>query len=129
MTPPPAYIDFAGNAALRQALHTHCTALVVSSSIGGTHVSELGSGRDTPDPKPTLFFALAQIKKCSAEWGAAMLSQRLAQSWQQLTTTVSNPDHPWLQTHHHQGEQAVEPVDQQVLSGQDDARWGHVLSL
>lgn len=126
---PSAYIDFAGNAAFRKALHTHCTALVYSSSIGGTHVSELGSGRDLPGPKPTLFFAPAQIKKRSADWGAPGLSQRLVQSWQQFIAAVSNTAQPWLQVQHHEGVPAVEAAYAQVLAGRGDARLGHVLSL
>ena len=126
---PSAYIDFAGNAAFRKALHTHCTALVYSSSIGGTHVSELGSGRDLPGPRPTLFFAPAQIKKRSADWGAPVLGQRLVQSWQQFTATVSNPHGPWLQVQHHDGVAAVEAAYGQVLAGRGDPRLGHVLSL
>ncbi len=126
---PSAYIDFAGNAAFRKALHTHCTGLKVSSSIGGTHVSELGRGRDLPGPKPTLFFAPAQIKKRSADWGAPVLGQRLVQSWQQFITTVRHPAQPWLRVVHHSGPQAVQAAYQQVLAGQGDARVGHVLSL
>ena len=126
---PSAYIDFAGNAAFRKALHTHCTALVYSSSIGGTHVSELGSGRDIPGPRPTLFFAPAQIKKRSADWGAPALGQRLVQSWQQFLTAVSNTGQPWLQVQHHGGVPAVEAVYHHVLAGQGNPRLGHVLSL
>jgi hypothetical protein len=126
---PSAYIDFAGNAAFRQALHTHCTALKVSSSVGGTHSDKLGSGRDAPGPRPTLFFAPAQIKKRTADWGAAVLSQRLVRSWQQFIATAGNPRQPWLQVRHHHGEAAVEAVYQQVLAGQGEARWGHVVSL
>ena len=126
---PSAYIDFAGNAAFRKALHTHCTMLVYSSSIGGTHVSELGSGRDLPGPRPTLFFAPAQIKKRSADWGAPVLGQRLVQSWQQFIATVSETGQPWLQVQHHSGLPAVEAVYGQVLAGRGDPRLGHVLSL
>ena len=126
---PSAYIDFAGNAAFRKALHTHCTALVYSSSIGGTHVRELGSGRDLPGPKPTLFFAPAQIKKRSADWGAPVLGQRLVQAWQQFIATVSHADQPWLQVQHHAGVPAVQAAYAQVLAGRGDARLGHVLSL
>ncbi len=126
---PCAYIDFAGNAAFRKAVHTHCKALVYSSSIGGTHVTELGGGRDLPGPRPILFFAPAQIKKRSAEWGAAVLGQRLVQSWQQFIAAVSQAGTPWVKVQRHQGPAAVEAAFQQVLAGQGDARVGHILSL
>jgi hypothetical protein len=67
---PAIFVDFAGNAGFRKALHTHCKGLKFSSSIGATHVADMGGGKDLPGPKATLFFAPAQIKKRSAEWGA-----------------------------------------------------------
>jgi hypothetical protein len=126
---PSVYVDFAGNAAFRKALHTHCKNLKYSSSIGGTHVSELGSGKDLPGPKPTLFFAPAQIKKRSGEWGVQGLGQRLLQSWQAFIATVAKPDQPWLTVQHHLGAQAVQAAYLQVLSGKGDARVGHMLAL
>lgn len=53
------YIDFAGNAGLRRAIHTRFANLKYSSSIGGTHVEQLGGARDLPGPRATLFFAPA----------------------------------------------------------------------
>ena len=64
------YIDFAGNAELRRAIHTRFNNLKYSCSIGGTHVEQLGGAKDLPGPRATLFFAPAQIKKRNADWGA-----------------------------------------------------------
>ena len=126
---PSIYVDFAGNAAFRKALHTHCKGLRYSSSIGATHVSDMGGGKDLPGPKATLFFAPAQIKKRSTEWGAQGLGQRLVQSWQTFVATVSNPQKPWLRVEHHTGADAVQSAYQQVLGGRSDPRVGHILSL
>jgi hypothetical protein len=126
---PSIYVDFAGNAAFRKALHTHCRGLRYSSSIGATHVSDMGGGKDLPGPKATLFFAPAQIKKRSTEWGAQGLGQRLVQSWQTFVATVSNPQKPWLCVEHHTGADAVQSAYQQVLGGRGDPRVGHILSL
>jgi len=126
---PSVYVDFAGNAAFRKAVHTHCVNLKFSSSIGGTHVSELGGGKDLPGPKATLFFAPAQIKKRSAEWGAAGLGQRLLQSWQAFVAAVAQPSGPWLTVQHHAGAQAVQAAYAQVLAGKGDPRVGHMLSV
>ncbi len=126
---PSIYVDFAGNAAFRKALHTHCRGLKFSSSIGATHVDDMGGAKDLPGPKATLFFAPAQIKKRSAEWGAAGLGQRLVQSWQEFVTRVSNPQSPWLRVEHHNGAQAVQSAYQQVLGGKGDPRVGHILAL
>jgi hypothetical protein len=126
---PSIYVDFAGNAAFRKALHTHCTALVYSSSIGGTHVAELGSGKDLPGPRPTLFFAPAQIKKRSGEWGGAELGRRLLVSWQAFLARVTEEQTPWLQVEHHTGPVAVQAAYAQVLAGNGDPSTGHMLSV
>jgi hypothetical protein len=126
---PAIYVDFAGNAAFRKAVHTHCRGLKYSSSIGATHVSDMGGGKDLPGPKATLFFAPAQIKKRSAEWGPQVLGQRLVQSWQAFLGTVSNPQAPWLRVEHHTGPVAVQQSYLQVLGGKGDPRLGHILSL
>ncbi len=119
----------AGNAAFHKALHSHCTALKFSSSIGGTHVSELGGSRAVAGPKPTLFFAPAQIKKRSTEWGPQGLGQRLVQSWQAFMQAVANPTQPWLNVQRHKGSDAVQAAYLQVLEGKGVARVGHMLSL
>ena len=126
---PSIFVDFAGNASFRKALHTHCTGLQYSSSIGATHVSDMGGSKDVPGPKPTLFFAPAQVKKRTAEWGSGGLGKRLVRSWQAFTTEVSHPEHPWLQVQHHKGPAAVLAAYQQVLGGKGDPRLGHMLSL
>jgi hypothetical protein len=126
---PSIYIDFAGNAPLRKTIHTHCKGLRYSCSIGATHVSEMGGAKDIPGPKATLFFAPAQIKKRSDEWGPLVLGQRLVQSWQAFIATATKPEHLWLQIAHHAGPAAVHAAYQQVLGGKSDPRLGHLLTL
>jgi hypothetical protein len=73
------YVDFAGNAALRQHIHSRFGQLRHDCSIGGTHVDELaakGSAREVPGPRPTLFFAPAQVKKRIADWGPPAFAQQ-----------------------------------------------------
>jgi len=126
---PCAYIDFAGNAGLRKAIHTRFGELRFSSSIGGTHVTELGGAKDLPGPRATLFFAPAQIKKRTDEWGAAGLADRLLQAWHAFIAKVSGSTSPWLVVEHHRGPQAVQAAYAQVLAGRGDPRFGHMLSL
>lgn len=126
---PSVYVDFAGNTTLRKALHTHCKQLKFSSSIGATHVSEMGGAKDLPGPKATLFFAPAQIKKRSAEWGSRGLTQRMVQGWSAFIAQVKRPGHEWLIVENHAGQAAVQAAYAQVLGGKGDPRVGHVLSL
>lgn len=123
------YVDFAGNAGLRHKIHTRFANLKYSCSIGGTHVAELGNARDLPGPRATLFFAPAQIKKRSVDWGVEGLGQRLVQAWQAFTLRATQADSPWLRTQHHQGTEAVAAAYQQVLAGKGDPRTGHILRL
>ncbi len=123
------YIDFAGNAGLRRAVHSRFPNLKYSCSIGGTHVEQLGGARDLAGPRPVLFFAPAQVKKRNADWGPQALGQRLVQAWQGFHAKVANHAAPWLWVDHHQGAAAVQAAYLQVLAGQGDPARGHVLSL
>lgn len=127
---PMVYVDFAGNADLRRAVHTRFTALAYSSSIGGTHVSELGgNAKDLPGPRATLFFAPAQIKKRAAEWGGDGLGQRLVAAWKTFSARVSDPASPWMVVEQHRGADAVQAAYAQVLGGRGDPQVGHVLRM
>ena len=126
---PCVYVDFAGNAALRLAIHSRFTALAHSSAIGGTHVEQLGSGRDLPGPRATLFFAPAQVKKRSADWGPGEFGKRLVTAWHGFRAQVAQPAAPWLVVQQHCGAEAVAAAYADVLGGKGDPRLGHVLSL
>jgi Protein of unknown function (DUF2855) len=131
---PTVYVDFAGNAAVRRAVHQHFgDALAFSSSIGGTHWNELGKGGGLPGPRPTLFFAPAQIKKRAAPppegWGREGLEQRLSSAWQGFIGRVERADDPWLHIVQRSGAQAVQDAYLALLDGRADAREGLMLSL
>ena len=126
---PCVYVDFAGNAALRLAIHTRFTALAHSSSIGGTHVEQLGGGRDLPGPRATLFFAPAQVKKRSADWGPGEFGKRLVQAWHGFRAQVAQAGAPWLVVRQHAGAEAVTAAYADVLGGKGDPRLGHMLTL
>ena len=123
------YIDFAGNAVLRLAIHSRFVNLKYSCSIGGTHVENLGGARDLPGPRATLFFAPAQIKKRAADWGPASLNERLVKAWFAFAKVVCNPAKPWLTVVHHTGVAQVQGAYAHVLQGKGDPREGHILSL
>ena len=126
------YVDFAGNAELRRQVHTHfADALKFSSSIGGTHWESLGSARDLPGPRPTLFFAPAQVKARSAPppqgWGPGELQRRMGQAWVQFIAQVNTGD--WVRIVHRPGAQAALQAYGDVLAGRTDAREGLMLDM
>ena len=124
-----AYIDFAGNAKLRRHIHSQFVNLTYSCSIGGTHVDQIGGAKDLPGVRAVLFFAPAQIKKRSVDWGPAGLRDRLSAAWQAFTRQVGQPGAPWLIAQQHSGSAAFEGVYQEVLRGSGDPRAGHVLAF
>ena len=131
---PAVYVDFAGDAGLRRRVHTHwAERLAYSSSIGGTHWRELGSGGGLPGPRPTLFFAPAQAKKRSAPppdgWGAEAFGQRLGQAWLAFLAAVQQGTEPWVRIVQRQGPAAAEASYRALLDGSADARDGVMLSL
>jgi hypothetical protein len=129
---PAVYVDFAGNGELRNAIHTRFANLKYSCSIGGTHVEHLaaqGAGKDLPGPRATLFFAPAQIKKRTAEWGADEFGRRMVAAWHDFLAAVTHAKNPWLRPEQHHGGEAVQTAYAQVLAGKGDPRIGHILSL
>ena len=123
------YVDFAGNAALRLALHTRFINLRYSSSIGGTHVGHLGDAKNLPGPRATLFFAPTQIEKRSADWGSTGLNDRLLAGWHAFTAQVTDPVAPWLVADHHRGPEAVQAAYLEVWGGRSHPRIGHMLTM
>jgi hypothetical protein len=133
---PTAYVDMAGNADTRAAVHRHLAQrLVYSCAVGGTHWDHLGLGGGSapagplPGPKPTLFFAPAQVKKRHADWGPGGLEQRVAAAWQRFMRPVTDPANPWMRVIRGRGPQAVEQVVRQMLDGRAAPDEGHVLTM
>ncbi len=131
---PTVYVDFAGSAPLRRAVHAHFAgALAYSCSVGGSHWDELGSGGGLPGPRPVLFFAPAQVKKRSGPppegWGAGVLQQRLTDAWRAFMRPVNDATAPWLRITELQGTAAVEAAYRALLAGEVDARSGLMRAL
>lgn len=128
------YVDFAGNATLRRAVHERfAQTLAYSSSIGGTHWESLGSGGGLPGPRPTLFFAPAQIKKRSGPppegWGREGLQTRMAQAWALFISRINAGSQPWVRIVQRQGGDAVQSSYGALLAGTADARDGLMLRM
>lgn len=127
-TTPTVYCDFAGNAALRSHIHAHFgDALAYSCSIGGTHWEHLGGTATLAGPRPVLFFAPAQAKKRSQEWGPEGLQARLAASWRAFLAGVSAPSAPWLTVVSTSGEAGIGQTVAAIMSGRAAPSEGHVL--
>ena len=103
--------------------------LRASWAVGATHWEHaVGAFREAelPGPTPTPFFAPAQIKKRSKDWGAAGFQQRFGAAWRRFMKPVSNG---WMHVTYAPGQEAVERVYAAALDGRLDPREGHALSL
>jgi hypothetical protein len=127
---PAVYVDFAGSATVRADVHQQFERLAYSCAIGGTHVTDLGgASASLPGPKPTLFFAPAQVRKRIGEWGPAVFQQRLVTAWHAFRAQVAGGPQPWLTVESRHGTGAVLQAHREVLQGALDARTGLMLSL
>lgn len=129
---PSVYVDFAGDAELRRRIHTDLGgALRFSSSIGGTHWTALGPARDLPGPRPTLFFAPAQVKARSAPppegYGAAELQRRMGAAWADFIGQLRT--HGWVRIVTRPGAQAALQAYGEMLAGRADAGEGLMLDM
>ena len=127
---PAVYVDFSGDAPLRRAVHEYFgdAALMHSASIGGTHWEALGSGAGLPGPRPTLFFAPAQVKKRAAPppegWGPAELQRRIGQAWGAFLQRIAAAEPPWVRVVTQSGPQALQEAYLALLEGRVDPSRG-----
>jgi NADPH:quinone reductase-like Zn-dependent oxidoreductase len=121
------YVDMAGDAELRSAIHDHYGAqLTHSAVVGATHHDRMGALPDAlPGPRPTFFFAPDRVTKRAADWGADGLQQRMAQAWHPYVVWASG----WLEVDHGHGPQALQSAYLDLLDGRIDPTRAHVLSL
>jgi hypothetical protein len=121
------YVDMAGDAAVRDAVHGHYRdQLAHSAVVGATHHDRMGELPDgLPGPRPMFFFAPDRVAKRSADWGREGLEQRLSDAWRPYLEWTGT----WLEVLHGEGPDAVEGAYLDLLDGRIDPARAHVLSL
>ncbi len=124
---PATFVDFAGDGAVRLAVHTHFgDRLVQSVAVGMTHWEGLRAGSaDLPGPGPTFFFAPDRVTKRSGDWGPAGLESRVADAWHPFCEWAGT----WLEPVHGEGFEAVRGAYLDVLEGRAEPARAHVLTL
>jgi hypothetical protein len=124
---PATYVDFSGDGAVRQAVHSHYGEdLAHSMAVGVTHWEDFGSGGDElPGPRPSFFFAPTRVTKRAKDWGRAGLEQRVAEAWHPFCEWTSG----WLETIPSQGLEGARSAYLDVLEGRVDPKAAHVISL
>ena len=123
---PVAFVDMAGNSALRARLHRHFgDAMKYSGQIGLTHQRFSPDEPELPGAKPAWFFAPDQIRKRAREWGPGDIDQRFGAAWSTFAPTLPNR----LTVVEGRGPAAVKQIYLDTLSGHIPPAQGHILSL
>ena len=123
---PAVYVDIAGDAAVRQAVHSHYgDELAHSMAVGVTHWEEFGGEGELAGPTPTFFFAPTRVTKRASDWGRAGLEQNVADAWHPFCEWIQG----WLQVVHGQGFEAVRDAYLDVLEGRVDPATARVIAL
>jgi hypothetical protein len=124
---PAIFVDFAGDASVRQAVHSrYGDQLAHSMAVGVTHWKDLGAAAaELPGPQPTFFFAPDRVVKRSAEWGRADLEQRVADAWHPFCEWTES----WLEVVRDRGLDGARNAYLDVLAGGVDPKTAHVISL
>ncbi|WP_375787184.1 DUF2855 family protein [Bradyrhizobium sp. Pha-3] len=123
---PVAYVDMAGNSALRETLHRHFGAqMVYSGRVGLTHRASEPDEPTLPGAKPVWFFAPDQIRKRAKEWGPGGIDQRFGAAWTDLVPHLPN----WLDVVERRGPAAVREAYLDTLQGRVPPDQGLILSL
>ncbi len=127
-TDPAVYIDVAGSATARQAVHTHFgDQLRHSAIVGGTHWQEAAdpSAPALPGPSPAFFFAPDQVRKRADDWGPTAYEGKLTDAWRAGVAWSDG----WLEVVDGKGADAVVAAYLTVLRGETPPHRGHVLSI
>lgn len=120
------FVDMAGNAAIRTAVHRHFgDHLVHSAAVGGTHWEALGPANVPAGPRPQLFFAPGRVAKRQADWGVDALDAAYAESWAGFIRSLQT----WLRIETVGGREAIGGVYDDVLEGRTDHRTCQIVDL
>jgi Protein of unknown function (DUF2855) len=121
------FVDFAGDADVRHAVHSHYgDDLFASVAVGMTHWEALTPSEDElPGPAPAFFFAPDRIVKRSQDWGRDSLAARVAEAWHPFCEWSAS----WLEPVPGEGFEGVREAYLDVLDGGVPPNRAHVLSL
>ena len=129
---PTLYVDFSGNADLRQRIHAHFGASLMHDCYAGSahsqdHISE--QDLTLSGPQPQAYFAPNQIRKRNADWGPGEVTRRFNVAQLSFIERVRNPASPWLKLQSHQGLESAPALVDTLVNGRINPSDGHVLVL
>jgi hypothetical protein len=124
---PAVYVDIAGDAGVRDAVHSrYQRKLMHSAVVGATHHDKLAALPDgLPGPRPAFFFAPDRVTKRVHDWGSEGLQERLDDAWHPYVEWTRG----WLEVDHGRGGPVLERAYLDLLDGRIDPARAHVLTL
>jgi len=123
---PVAFVDMAGNSALRAELHRHfADQMTCSVRVGLTHRATDADEGALPGAKPRWFFAPDHIRKRAKDWGPGGIEQRFGVAWSGFAPMLER----CLSVVESRGPDAVRQVYLDTLKGRIPPEQGHMLSL
>ncbi|MCG2840991.1 DUF2855 family protein [Sandaracinobacter sp. RS1-74] len=116
---PSVLVDFAGNGALRTALHRHLQALTASHAIGDTDW-KAPPAAGLPGPQPQFFFAPTHWEAQARAQGPAAFEADLAASRDAFAESTRG----WLELEHVSGADAGIAAFDRLMAGEVSPREG-----
>jgi Protein of unknown function (DUF2855) len=122
---PSVAVDFAGNAAVGRAVHTHLgDALKYSCSVGVTHVgARQASAEPLPGPAPILFFAPTEAVATITALGPKGFAEAVGASWRSFVGVTEG----FVTVDHRDGLEAARAAFAATLAGTADPSVGIVV--
>lgn len=111
---PIAFFDFAGDGAVRAAVHHRFgDRLVDSAIVGSTHIGSRPAGTEgLPGPAPKLFFAPEHARLRAAAWGARVFHERVGAALASFITAAT-----WLTVDARSGADGLAAAWSELLQG------------
>ncbi len=123
---PTIYVDFAGDRALRRAVHTHFDGVLQKSVVvGDTHVGTADGEGAMPGPRPDFFFAPTHLATRMRDAAPGGFLDRYAGAWAGFLSATA----PWLRFVEADGVDAVTAHFAAFVAGRVDPAEGVILRL
>lgn len=120
---PATFVDFAGDGALRAAVHAALEgALTASIVVGDTHW-DVGGNPHAVGPKPQFFFAPAVLADRLKDWGQTGFDARLAAGWAAFVGSAA----AWLRVETVDGLTAAQAAWVRMVGGDLDPAAGIIV--
>ena len=120
------YVDFAGDPAVRRAVHRrYGDGLTADIIVGDTHWDVANAPEALPGARPEFFFAPTYLAERLADWGPAEFERRIGESWAGFTGYARG----WLKLVEGRGADEVARQWTRMAGGDVDPREGLMLSL